>query len=632
MRLLSTTISHEGNFEIEYFNDEEIPPYAILSHTWGREEVTLQELNSPEAKRKKGYDKIKKCCLKAKSEGLDFVWIDTCCIDKTSSAELSEAINSMYRWYQDSEICYAYLEDVPSEKQFSESRWFTRGWTLQELIAPSKVVFLDELWNEVDDRTNLEQIVSDCTGVPIGILAGTENLGDFSIAQRMSWAAGRKTSRIEDRAYSLLGIFGINMPLIYGEKENAFIRLQEEILRVSNDLSLFAWKHETGNGILARSPAAFIDAGNIIRCFQFNSLSPPTMSSRGIQLEVHFMGVGSHGLGIAVLDCQEQGRDQTSIAIYVRDIFLSMQTFARVSTTELRELDLRSFRQLKFPMRKICVEARRLGNVQKLPPGDRSTVPGYFYPQDILQTWTDTELGFAYGLAVHLAWQGDDHLLWFLMTRSDVEAAIKSPTFFLDCSKNHDFWFPGSDPFDYNITPLSVATEKGHASVVKMLLDRGATAGALEDSEVTLLKLAVRSGRGSIVRLIYQKSMMTNIPFSQLTEILMEAHQQGKESVVNTLSDLCVTMDAAIKDGLVNTVKLLLDRGEAINELDTWGRTPLIQAVTYGNKPIVELLLERGAAMGIKDIAGKTALSWAIERKHESIAELLGKNLELNNE
>ncbi|KAL5356352.1 hypothetical protein BJX96DRAFT_171539 [Aspergillus floccosus] len=126
------------------YNDGSSPPYAILSHTWDEGEVSFQDVGTTWAEGKQGYEKIKQCCSLARAHGIEYVSLDACYIDRTSSAELSEAINSMYRWYQDAEICYAYLADVPPRKSFTESRWFTRGWTLQELIAPSKVIFLDE--------------------------------------------------------------------------------------------------------------------------------------------------------------------------------------------------------------------------------------------------------------------------------------------------------------------------------------------------------------------------------------------------------------------------------------------------------------------------------------------------------
>ncbi|KAH8758214.1 heterokaryon incompatibility protein-domain-containing protein [Hyaloscypha finlandica] len=221
-----------------------VPNFAILSHTWGEEEVTLQDIKTKEATKLLGYEKVTKACSVAAADGFDYIWIDTCCIDKTSSAELSEALNSMYRWYQEAEECYAYLVDVPHNSvnrvtgatgpEFRESRWFTRGWTLQELIAPSSVIFLDSEWQDMGTKSKLQCAISEITGIPGSFLLG-DDLRHASIAQRMSWASKRETTRIEDLAYSLMGLFGIYMPMLYGEGERAFIRLQEEIMRVSDD-------------------------------------------------------------------------------------------------------------------------------------------------------------------------------------------------------------------------------------------------------------------------------------------------------------------------------------------------------------------------------------------------------------
>ncbi|PYH59420.1 HET-domain-containing protein [Aspergillus niger CBS 101883] len=277
MRLLNTYLSDTQDFVIQEFLDYELPPYAILSHTWGKEEFTYQEVNTASAKEKSGFEKITQCCSIARADGYKYIWIDTCCIDKTSSAELSEAINSMYLWYQKAEVCYAILEDVRSEEEIAQSKWLTRGWTLQELIAPSRVIFLNERWEVLGDRATLRDQLSEYTGIPAGILSGEDDLETSSVAQRMSWAAKRQTSRVEDRAYSLMGIFNVHMPLIYGEGETAFIRLQEEIMRISDDQSLFAWaSSDDRGGLLATSPAAFANSHNIVRFNPFGSLDSPS--------------------------------------------------------------------------------------------------------------------------------------------------------------------------------------------------------------------------------------------------------------------------------------------------------------------------------------------------------------------
>lgn len=222
-----------------------IPPYAILSHTWGpdADEVTFQDLAANTAEGKAGYEKVRFCADRARRDGLLHFWIDTCCIDKTNNAELSEAINSMFRWYRNASRCYVYLTDVsssnteqsclpaspPWESEFRASRWFTRGWTLQELIAPPVVQFFARNGTLLGDKVSLEQQVHEITGIPSLALRGAA-LDRFTVKERFEWAAGRQTTREEDLAYCLLGIFQVFIPPIYGEgKASAMHRLEREI-------------------------------------------------------------------------------------------------------------------------------------------------------------------------------------------------------------------------------------------------------------------------------------------------------------------------------------------------------------------------------------------------------------------
>lgn len=253
-----------------------IPSYAILSHTWGAEEVSYSDYINQQSQSKKGHEKILRFCQVAESEAFEYVWIDTCCIDKSSSAELSEAINSMFQWYQGAGICYAYLSDVrtsedPTQKEssFARSRWFTRGWTLQELLAPAELVFLGSDWVEIGTKRSLCATVSNVTRISWEVLE-EGRWSEYSVAQKMSWAAGRNTTRLEDEAYCLMGLFDVNMPLLYGEGRKAFLRLQQEILKQSDDPSIFAWSypsemhsHTQISGLFAPSPEYFKDASRI---------------------------------------------------------------------------------------------------------------------------------------------------------------------------------------------------------------------------------------------------------------------------------------------------------------------------------------------------------------------------------
>jgi tetratricopeptide (TPR) repeat protein len=242
MRLLKLD---DGEFSlIERERVGEIPPFAILSHTWGAEgeEVTFKDLTEGTGKNKPGYAKLRFCARQADQDGLKYFWIDACCIDKSSSAELSEAINSMFRWYNKATRCYVYLSDVPNprdptstvESAFPDSRWFTRGWTLQELIAPSSVQFFSREGELLGNKKSREQQLHRITGINIEALQGIP-LAQFDTTQRLSWAARRETSVEEDAAYCLLGIFDIHMPLIYGEgQQKALDRLQRKIRKSLN--------------------------------------------------------------------------------------------------------------------------------------------------------------------------------------------------------------------------------------------------------------------------------------------------------------------------------------------------------------------------------------------------------------
>jgi Heterokaryon incompatibility protein (HET) len=241
MRLL--TLDGDGGLAWVEFSQDKIPPYAILSHTWGTEEVSFLDLLNGNGKTKAGYRKILFCGEQAARDNLHYFWVDTCCIDKRDNTELTKAINSMFRWYRNATKCYVYLSDVSTsaaglnaercrstwEADFRQSRWFTRGWTLQELLAPAFVEFYSSQHQRLGDKGSLCPLIHDITSIPIPALRG-HPLDTFSVSERMTWAAKRQTTEDEDGAYCLLGIFNIFMPLIYGEgRDSALKRLQREV-------------------------------------------------------------------------------------------------------------------------------------------------------------------------------------------------------------------------------------------------------------------------------------------------------------------------------------------------------------------------------------------------------------------
>jgi hypothetical protein len=259
-----------GDFELINFNTDDIPPYAILSHTWSEGgEVTYDELVAGKGKNKAGYAKLRFCGERATKDHVSYFWVDTCCIDKRDNTELNTALNSMFRWYQRATKCYVYLSDVhvPDEvidaqafqitweDAFHRSRWFTRGWTLQELLAPASVEFFSANGKQLGSKMTLEQEIHEITQIPIRALR-KYNLREFSVDERMSWVAGRRTMVKEDRAYCLLGIFDVFLPLIYGEgEEHAFRRLRKEIQGQAESLdSLTAAKAQKAFGMFYHIP------------------------------------------------------------------------------------------------------------------------------------------------------------------------------------------------------------------------------------------------------------------------------------------------------------------------------------------------------------------------------------------
>lgn len=269
-----------------------IPSYAILSHRWEDEELSFGDV-MPGYQHLKGYQKVKAFCEEAEKNDFQYVWVDTCCIDKKSSAELGEAINSMYMWYERADICYAYLCDVQGNRSIAESSWFTRGWTLQELLAPTSLQFYDSRWSPIASRYELSAELEAITGIPQLALHNFRH-DDFCVAEKMAWAARRQTTREEDSAYCLLGLFNVNMPLLYGEGNKAFLRFQEEIMKVSTDLSILLWQGRASpmNGMLAAAPSSFKKDGrdplNMPRHKTlFNITRGWTTNNAGTDLQLH---------------------------------------------------------------------------------------------------------------------------------------------------------------------------------------------------------------------------------------------------------------------------------------------------------------------------------------------------------
>ena len=354
MRLLG--FKTDGEFSLTEFVSDDIPPYAILSHTWEAddEEVTFTDLAEGAGKNKTGYGKIQFCGEQAASDDICYFWVDTCCIDKSNNTELSEAITSMFRWYRDAAKCYVYLSDVSIgsssennqfsqstwELAFRESRWFTRGWTLQELIAPASVEFFSREGERLGDKKSLEKQIHEITEIPVQVLRGS-SLSDFSVKERMTWAEKRKTKRKEDKAYSLLGIFSIYMPLIYGEGENAIIRLRRKISKSLKDgvyaspqdrqrhriitdwLSTADFPAKQSDFIASREPGTgewFLDSPEFTTwlCTSKGTLFCPGIPGAGKTMIAaitinHLMAIQSDSVGLAYIFCNYKAQVEQNI-------------------------------------------------------------------------------------------------------------------------------------------------------------------------------------------------------------------------------------------------------------------------------------------------------------------------------
>ena len=347
MRLLNTE-----TVNLHDFFGKELPPYAILSHRWEEDEVSYKDVMKGRNLEAAGWTKVRQCCSFVRRVGFQWVWIDTCCIDKRSSSELAESINSMYKWYQGAEMCFVYLADVqcrpwnvhsyehlarlpvgksfsvrevetPHERQpepiegltlelFQASKWFTRGWTLQELLAPRELIFLDSGWNMFGSKRSLNEVVSAITGIAD---AAFRSARDASVATKMSWAAWRSCTRPEDLAYSLLGMFDVNMPLLYGEgARQAFERLQLEIIKRSGDESIFTFYNPAKWArVLANSPEDFA-YGAGIRLFEPRiPRAPYTCTHKGLEISTVLLpsrmstSFGKHKIYFMPLNCAREG-------------------------------------------------------------------------------------------------------------------------------------------------------------------------------------------------------------------------------------------------------------------------------------------------------------------------------------
>ena len=377
MRLLNTRTG-----EFKWVENPNQFRYAALSHVWSKdprretsygdiarfqEEVRFArargEVLPEDAVLSKASYKIRGACALARADGIDWLWVDTCCIDKASSAELEGAINAMYEWYASSTVCYVFLQDVDAHEDpfalgscFRQSEWHARGWTLQELIAPQAVLFFSRSWHFIGAKHGLANLVADVTGVDREVITGEQRVDAVSVSRRMSWASRRITTKREDEAYCLMGILGVHIPVVYGEGPMAFLRLQEELLRRVPDESIFVWDRAlyprtspqstawSGSSegaqpvLLASSPACFAGSAEVV-CVPKGRLS----EALGVHIPPSSYTVTSHGLRTTLpLLCLTDDVFVALLACQRNDLLLGMLV-KKTSTTDVYSIGVSDF-------------------------------------------------------------------------------------------------------------------------------------------------------------------------------------------------------------------------------------------------------------------------------------------------
>jgi len=352
--------------ELKEFRGCRPPRYAIVSHRWESDEVTFDDIESGNIEKRKGYQKLQGSCWQALQDGCEWVWLDTCCINKSNAVELAEAINSMYNWYKEADICLVYLYDLggrTGNKYFEDCEWWTRGWTLQELIAPANVVFFDCEWRQIGKKIVLCESIAEITGIDVDVLRGADPW-TCSVAQRMSWAAQRKTTEIEDQAYCLLGLFNVSIPMQYGDRDRAFLKLQEEIIRHSYDHTIFAWDRGLTPGLrcglFAQSAACFEECQDLVQAQRLEGpLYGFSMTQLGLSINLLTIPYAMHTY-LAILECCQKNSPSRYYGILVQRQAVAEQ-YGRI------EVEGRSVVSIRLStLNKIADKRRRLLFVRQL--------------------------------------------------------------------------------------------------------------------------------------------------------------------------------------------------------------------------------------------------------------------------
>lgn len=512
------------------------------------------------------------------------------------------------------------------------------------------MIFFDVDWDPVGTRADLRHIVSQCTSIPVSMLLREDELESFSIAQRMSWASRRTTSRVEDRAYCMMGLFRINMPLIYGERETAFIRLQEEIMKISDDHSLFAWTaSDVRSGLLATSPYAFVHSHDVVQHNPFETFnSPMTSTSRGIHLELRFVGKGRQGLGLGILHCRDMKRKRELIAIPLRDMHLTMELFERLPSSEFERLNVKNLRHSQYPLRKLCIRTGRehLATSKKRRPPQE----GVKFQDDLYSETMLTEI-LSFGNSTALlsaAGNGREDHVWLLLTRNDIDINFKNDSghtaLMHAAMEGHvaickillaQARIKVDDKDKYGKTALSWAASAGYTVIVKMLTMKNADVDTRDNRRQTPLISATTAGQGAVVRLLLDRGADLKLRDQNDRTPLSHAVREGHQTAVRLLLDRGITlanvdtrydqeqMFAAARFGYDSIMSLLLRKGVSAMSWDETAQTPLSWAANNGHGTVVKLLIDAGVDLEASNKNGLTLLWWAAGSGQEDVMKLL---------
>ena len=688
MRLINT----EALEMEEFYNN--IPPYVILSHTWGRdsEELTFRDVEGKEIDKPGiGSIKLRECCRQARQDGYGYAWIDTCCIDKTNIVELGEAINSMFRWYKQASWCYVYMSDVPSDdnprrsgSKFRSSRWFGRGWTLQELLAPKDLRFYSSEWRSLGTKGELSEVIESVTGVPRPILIGITELYAASVARRMSWAARRDTKREEDLAYCLLGIFGVTMPMIYGEGgEQAFLRLQEQIMKTTRDDSILAWGIDTNQSptndsaqivtgrILAARPFDFANSKHIVSRHQSAAFKDSMELSSGslrAYLPVHTTPAGrtvgllrcgpdydmEQVVGIPLAQAGSESVDEyirpKGYAAVLQPKFTQDVSTRLIYISNSHEANMTTDGSQRY----LLYEGFAKMNLEvfEVVPGscwDRSQAlimlsnPNGGIPPPILIRFRHSEDPV---VSRQNTQNSRDFVVAFGFEERGSNIEVQCCVMICDQSTSLDD-LANRSVYIMQKANGTKSASNGHLHLRVVLLEPAmgqpiftirpeALSGPQDmtlDAAVELRKLNI--ALELVARLEEEETSSAKFeaatnreslsnkrsPSQHLWDELWHA-EDNSHGEWRTL-DSNTLLRWAVESNCVDVARLLLDRGAAVEVKDKDGKTPLMWAAYNGHKAVARLLLDRGAAIEAEDELGKTPLMWAAYNGHEAIIRLL---------